>query len=279
MKRILCVMLAVICAVFLLAGCGEEVVLKEPPKIGFVVATQFSEYRLGVIDGTIDKKDINELIDNPELVDFKSVDKGVSALKNNKLHGLIVPASYVDGILADNENMSKLYLTFIENEPCAIMRSSFDLRLSMNAACTDITRKGIADNIAIYHISGGKDAKYTRPEGFETFEDRNIRAGISTAEKSPLVYKDKDGNLCGINVDTAYEMAKFVGGNLEIIEFKNDDELFDALDNDEIDIAFANFMPSEEKPISTRYAYTHPYTNLSTEIIINGETPDIVNGI
>ena len=279
MKRILCCMLAVICAVFLLAGCGEEVVLKEPPEIGFVVATQFSEYRLGVVDGTIDKKDVNELIENPELVDFESVSKGVSALKNNNLHGLIVPASYVDGILADNENMSKLYLTFIESKPCAIMRSSFDLLISINASCTDITRKGIADNMAMYHISGGKDGKYERPSGYETFEDRNIRVGISTAEKSPLVYKDKGGNLCGINVDTAYEMAKYVGGNLEIIEFKNDDALFDALDNDEIDIAFANFIPSEENPISAKYAYSHPYTDLSTEIIINGETPDIVNGI
>lgn len=276
MKKFVCGMLAAISMISLFSACNEP--LKEPPQIGFLVAAQFSEYKLGVVDGMTDKKLVTDNIENPEISDFASVKKGVSALKNGKLHGLVVPAAYVDEILADNENMSKLYLTFIESKPCAITLAEHPFVLSANAAITDMTRNGKSSEIARFHLSGGKDADYTRPQDYDKVEGRVLRVGVSTSEKAPLVYKDKDGNLTGINVDTAYEIAKFICADIKFIEYKNNDELFAAVDADEIDIAFANFIPSEENPISSVYLYSHPYTDQSVEIIINGKTPEIANG-
>ncbi len=276
MKKVVSVLCAILFMVSILSACGKPI--KEAPKIGFMVADQFSGYRLGFVKGHISEDEITNVIDSPELVNFSSVKKGVSALKNNKIHGLVLPAMYANEVLAKNNDLSKLYLTFIEKEPCAISLASYDFAMQANAAITRIRNDGTAEKIAKANSGDGNET-YTRPSDYEKLSDRLVRIGIPSYEKAPLQYKDKDGNLCGINVDTAYEIAKGIYAEIEIKEYEDDEALFKALDEKEIDIILSEFIPSEEKPISTKYLYTHAYSDQSVHILINGPTPEAVNGL
>ncbi len=276
MKKIICGILAAMCMISLLSACGEPI--KEPPEVGFLVAAQFSGYRLGFVKDHISKDEITERIDSPDLVKFSSVGKAVNALKNNKIHGLVLPEKYANEEIEKNPDLSKLHMTFIEKKPCALHLAWYELSLPINAAATRIRNDGTAEKIAAANSGEGK-GDYTRPSDYDKVEGRLLRVGIPSFDKAPLHYKDSDGNLCGINVDTAYEFAKEIHAEIEIREYEDDAALMAALDSNEIDLAISEFIPSEENPISGKYSYTHEYTDQSVHILINGPTPAAANGL
>ena len=271
MKKIICGTLAVLSVLLMLSACGNKPI-KEPPEIGFLVADQFEGYRVGIVKGLTDEKDVTDNIPNPEVVTFSSVAKGLSALRGNKIHGLVLPAAETSYALEKHSDISKLYLTFMEREICAISIYDNKYAHGINATVTNIKNSGTADKIAASHSGNGK---YDRPTEYDKIDGRILRVGISEKTGAPLFYKDKKGEMCGINVDSAYEFAKGIRAELEIAAYPDNDALFKALDAGEIDLAMSDFVPSEETPISMKYLYTHPYCDLSTHILINGETPRI----
>ena len=48
-----------------------------------------------------------------------------------------------------------------------------------------------------------------------------------------------------------------------------------ALDADEIDIAMNEFVQEDHDPVSSKYYLTHSYADLSTDILIKGDTPRV----
>ncbi len=271
MKKLICGTLAVLSLVLMLSACTNEPI-KEPPEIGFLVADQFEGYRVGIVKGLTEEKEVTDNIANPEIVKFASVDKGLSALRENKIHGLVLPAAETAYALEKHSDISKLYMTFIEREICAISLADNKYSHGVNATVTTIANNGTSEKIAASHSA---DGKYDRPTEYDKVEGRSLRIGISEECGAPLFYKDKDGELCGINVDTAYELAKGIHSELLISTYPDDEALFKALDAGEIDLAMSDFVPNEETPLSTKYLYTHSYCDLSTHILINGETPRV----
>ena len=271
MKKIICGTLAVLSVFLMLSACGNEPI-KDPPEIGFLVADQFGGYRVGIVKGLTEKSEVTDNIPSPEVVKFASVDKGLSALRNDKIHGLVLPAVETAYALEKHSDISKLHVTFIEREICAISLSDNEYAHGINATVTAIRNNGTADMISEANLSKGD---YTRPTEYHKVDGRVLRVGVSEKTGAPLFYKDTNGESQGINIDTAYEFAKTIHAELEIKAYANDEELFKALDASEIDLAMSDFIPSEETPISAKYLYTHPYADLSTHILIKGETPRV----
>lgn len=276
MKKMICGIFAAVCMMYLFCAC-EAKPIKEPPKVGFLVPMQFDGYRVGYVKNLNSEEEITSKIDSPELVKYSSVNSAVKALRNNKIHGLVLPARYANEEVEKNKDLSKLYQTLIEEEICAITLAEYKFSTQINAAVTRIMNDGTADKIAKANSEG--KSGYARPKDYEKVEGRVLRVGVPKGENSPLIYKNNNGELCGINVDTAYEMAKGMYADIEISEFEDDKALFKALDEKEIDIALSAFVPSEENPISVKYFYTHPYSEQSVHILINGPTPAAANGL
>ncbi len=282
MKKIICGVLAVLSLTAVFSGCNKKESepakvdsIAAPPEIGFVVADQFEGYRVGYIGGLTKESVITDNITNPEVVKYDSVEKGIDALKNDQIHGLVLPSAFAKNALNTNDGISELYLTFIEQKLCAISLADNSRSHAVDAAITTITNNGTSEKIKMtnYGFAGG-DA-YTRPTDYDKVEGRVLRVGVAKDTGVPLVYKNDKGELCGINVDTAYEFAKGAHSDLELHEYDNDEALFAALDANEVDIILSKFIPSEENPISAKYLYTHPYTDVSVEILIKGDTPKI----
>ena len=281
MKKIICGTLAVLSLTALLAGCNktEEPAkvdsIAPPPEIGFVVADQFDGYRVGYVGGLTKENVITDNITNPETVKYPSVESAVEALLGDQIHGLVLPSAIASNTLSTTEGMSKLYLTFIKQELCAISLAENDRSHAVDAAITRITNDGTMDKIKMTNYGFGGDDPYTRPTDYDKVNGRVLRVGVAKNAGAPLVGKNSKGELCGINVDVAFEFAKGAHAELELIEYENDEALFAALDSSEIDIAISKFIPSEEKKISAKYRYTQPYTDVSVEILIKGGTPSI----
>lgn len=281
MKKLICGTLAVLSLTAVLSGCGKKGIdpakvdsIAPPPEIGFVVADQFDGYRVGIVDALTNENVVTDNITNPEVVKYSTVEKGIEALKNDQIHGLVLPSAFAENALKTNDGISKLYLTFIEQKLCAISLAENSRSHAIDAAITGISNDGTAEKIKMTNY-GLSDEAYSRPTDYDKVEGRVLRVGVAKNAGVPLVYANDKGELCGINVDTAYEFAKGAHADLELIEYDNDEALFAALDAGEVDIILSKFIPSEENPISAKYLYTHPYTDVSVEILIKGDTPKI----
>ncbi len=270
MKKIICGLLAAVSLLALLAGCGAPI--KEPPQIGFLVGNQFSGYRVGIVNSLNSEDEVVKEIGSPEIVKFSSVSKALSSLRNDKIHGVVLPAAYAEDALEKYSDISKLYVTFIEKKICGISDSHNEFAFGVNAAATTIQNNGMSKEIAAAHAGNGK---FVRPADYDKVEGRVLRVGVSSANGAPLCYKDKDGKLCGINIDTAYAFAERIHADLVISEYENDEALCKAIDDKEIDLALSDFINSKDNPLTLKYHFTHPYADISTHILIKGETPKV----
>ncbi|MBR5543118.1 MAG: transporter substrate-binding domain-containing protein [Oscillospiraceae bacterium] len=268
MKKLICGLLSALLMLSLFSACSDE--YKEPPQIGFLVAQQFGGYKLGTVDGLVDKKVITDNIDSPDIKTFASAEKGVSALKSKKIHGMVLPTVYIKNELENSDNFEKLYAPFVEKDIRALCLSSFESSIVVDAALTLIQNNGTADKIATAHSPYAKNAKepYARPEIVVKRKGATITIGICSDDNYPFNYRAEGGSLVGVNADVAHEIAAYMGRDLIIKEY-SEKELLKALDNGEVDIAMSAFSPSEEEPISTKYIASHPYYDASVDILIN----------
>ncbi len=264
MKKFISVILLSVLAVSLFSACGY----KEPPAIGFLVADQFDGYKLGTVEDLVPGKEIKELIGNPDIVKFSSVEKGLSALRNKKVHGMVLPAVYAHHELKKSDAFLPTEITFIEKRLRAISLNTQQFIMHIDTKFTSILRDGTAQKIADAHSPyANPDEPYVRPSDYKKIDGRVLTVGICSDDNYPLNYRNDAGELIGINVDIAYEMAAGARADLVIREYPSD-KLMDALDAGEVDFILNNYFEDEDNPISTKYLYSHNYCDASTYILI-----------
>lgn len=264
MKKFISIILLSVMAVSLFSACGY----KEPPEIGFLVADQFDGYKLGTVEELVSGKEIKELIGKPDIVKFSSVEKGLDALLNKKIHGMVLPAVYAHHELEKSHSFLPTEITFVEKQLRAISLSTQQFIMHIDTKFTSISRDGTAQKIADAHSPyANPDAPYVRPSDYEKIDGRVITVGICNDDNYPLNYRNDSGKLVGINVDIAYEMAAGARADLVIREYPSD-KLMKALDAGEVDFILNDYFEDENNPISTKYLYTHSYCDASTYILI-----------
>ncbi len=291
MKRFICGTLAIAMLCCLLASCGKKEGAKpnaqsqsgntvageylDPPQMGFLVAEQFTGYNLGNLSELVSESTITERIDSPVLINYTSVDTALSDLKNKKLHGVVLPAVYANEELKKNDtDLKKLELTFIDKQLRAICLINSNLAVPVDAAFTTMQSDGTSEKIAKqYTPYADKKSPYTRPKNYKKVNGRTIKVGISNKNAYPFNFRDDSGKLTGINVDTAYEMAKGAYAELEIKEYA-EDKLMDALTSGEVDFILSQYSLAEDEKIPGNLAYSHPYSDASTYIIIRSPLAD-----
>ncbi len=292
MKRFICGTLALTMLCCLLVSCGKKEAPNpnpqtqngntvageylDPPPMGFLVAEQFSDYNLGNLSELVPEATITERIDSPVLINYTSVDTALSDLKGKKLHGLVLPAVYANEELKKNDtDFKKLELTFIDKQLRAISLIDSKFAVPVDAAFTTMQSDGTSEKIAKqYTPYADKKNPYTRPKNYEKVDGRTIKVGISKSNAYPFNFRDDSGKLTGINVDTAYEMAKGAYAALEIKEYP-EDKLMDALKNGEVDFILSQYSLAADEKIPVTLAYSHPYSDASTYIIIRSPLAEV----
>ncbi len=277
MKRFLMLISAVLALVCVTASCGY----KEPPEIGFHAYEQFSGYKLGYVKGQVDDKMIKERVGNPELISYSTSESALEALRDKKIHGVVLPATDADSAL-NGTDFKRLEDTLDERKLCAVMRymppENNTFAMQINASITLMESDGTAKKISRTHSPSSKKTQTESPvsHDYEKVSGRKLTVGICSADAFPYNYRDESGNLVGINTDTAYAIAADLKAELVIKEYP-EDKLIDALVNGDVDVIFSQFTePSEDEEIDSRLSYSHPYYDDSTYILINNPVADLM---
>lgn len=277
MKRILKLAAAVLASACLMASCGY----KEPPEIGFHAFEQFSGYKLGYVKGQVDEKMIKERIGKPELVSYSTSENALNALREKKIHGVVLPASEADSALKSTD-FKKLEDTLDKKELCAVMRrmppENNTFAMQINSAITLLMSDGTAAKISRAHspASGKTEPENQVSRDYEKVSGRKLTVGISSSDAFPYNYRDASGNQVGINPDTAYAIAADLKAELVIKEYP-EDKLKDALKNGDVDVIFSQYTaPGENEEQDAAFTYSHPYCDASTYILINNPIADLI---
>ena len=270
MKKFISIILLSVMAVSLFSACGY----KEPPAIGFLVADQFDGYKLGTVEDLVPGKEIKDLIGDPDIVKFSSAEKGLSALRNKKIHGMVLPAVYAHHELEKTDDFIPTEITFVEKQLRAISLTTQEFIIHVDTAFTSILNNGTAQKIADAHSPyANPEDPYVRPSDYKKIDGRVITVGFCSDDNYPLNYRNDAGELVGINVDIAYEMAAGARADLVIKEYPAD-KLMEALDAGEVDFILNEYFEDEKNPISTKYLYSHNYCDASTYILIRSPMAD-----
>jgi len=270
MKKTVCGILAAVIMLSLLTSCGY----KEPPEVGFLVPEQFTGYKIGTVSDLVSKKVITEKIDSPRIVKVSSVEKGIEELLSKQIHGFALPAVYAINEMKKDPLVVCTYTPIVEKNLCAISLSSSPFVMHADAAITRMKNDGTMQRIADAHSPyADETAPYVRPADYDIIDGRTITIGICSDEAHPYNYRDNDGKLIGINVDTAYEIAKGAHAELIIKEYA-EDELIPALDSGDVDMILSQYFEDEENPISAKYLYSHHYCDASVYLLVRSVRAD-----
>lgn len=275
MKKLICLILASVLALGLLSGCS--IANNEPPEMGFLVAEQFTGYKLGTVEELVSEEFLCAEIDSPIVVKYDSVEEGLQDLRDNKIYGFALPGVYADMEIEKSYAFLKLALPFVDKQLRAVSMSSSKLVLPVDAAITSIRNDGTAEKIRrAYSPYADANDPYVRPTEFDTNKGRTITIGICSDEAYPYNFHDDNGALTGINVDVAYEIAKGISAELVIKEYAGD-KLFEALEAGEVDIIMSQYFLSEDDKVDVKYTYSDTYCDASTHIIIRGPMADFTD--
>ncbi len=282
MKKILCAALAVALAGCMFSGCSTS--KKEdtppegfltPPEMGFLVADQFVGYKLGTVPSLVPEKTIKDAIPGSYVLTYKNATKALHSLAERDIHGMVLPVLYADEEIRRTPGIGKIEQTFIEQPVCAIFLNNSNYVLPADAAFTSIKATGKAKKIALSHSPYASDEiVYTRPTEYEKVPGRVVRIGICSDENYPYNYK-KDGELVGINVDVAYEVAAGANAELEIKEYPKN-KLEEALKNKEVDIILSDYSCSDDlyeegSDLDRSFLYSESYYDASLVIVVKNE--------
>ncbi len=271
MKRVICAVLAAMTLLLMLSACSSG--YKEPPKGGFIVTEHFSGYKLGIIKNQIEPSTVKEKIENPKIVSYNSVDDGLNALRDKQIHGLVLPAIYANNAIEKSSDFKKLMDTFEKKELCAISMDTSKLIMPIDAAITLIKSNGTIDKIVAKHIQNAEHAdEYTAPTNYNKVSGRTITVGLSNESAFPYTYRDTVGDIVGINIDVAREIAADCAAELVIKEYP-ENKLTEALENGEVDFIMSQFSKKEDAPKS--HIYSDSYFDASTYILLRSPLADV----
>lgn len=274
MKKFICGLISAILIISLFTACAEKE-LKAPPPIGFVVAEQFTDYKLGTVPSLVSKKTITDNIDSPIVVKYNSIEKGLDALLNKKISGFVLPAFYANLAVEENDNFIKMQYPFIDRQIRGICKNDPSVFMLVETEITKLKTLKTGEKIArSYAKYPGDGETYVREENFETTGDKTLTVGICSDEAYPFNFK-KDGKLTGINVDVAYEIAKGMKAELVIKEYTQDD-LLPAFEAGEVDLILSQFTYTEGDKVPSGQHYTAPYYDDSTLILLRSALADIL---
>ncbi len=93
----------------------------------------------------------------------------------------------------------------------------------------------------------------------------------------PFEMIDKKGNMVGFDMDIAQAMAKALGVELKVVDFKDFDAILPALGSGQIDLILAGMTITPERALSVNFS--KPYFNSGQSVLVNVKHKDQVKTV
>lgn len=182
------------------------------------------------------------------LADLLAGNLDCAAASENTAKRLLSESGRVKQLSSSLADETYRFITALENPDLAS-----DLDAALSAIKADGTLKGLTDAC----LSGEKCPENAVPE------DAEALTVAVTPEFPPYCFTDEDGNLCGLDVETAKAVCARIGLRAEFSEVASD-KAVSAVQNGRAAFAAGRFAEDEE----TQVLFSAPYMQTSLKIIV-----------
>jgi len=101
----------------------------------------------------------------------------------------------------------------------------------------------------------------------EILTRKKLRVGVCKSWEAPFYYKNKNGDLTGIDIDIARKIAKELGVEVEFIFTDDWNQLIDLITQNKIDMSLSYISITPKRSI--RVAYSREYCSVKQTFLVN----------
>ncbi|MDD2956146.1 MAG: transporter substrate-binding domain-containing protein [Oscillospiraceae bacterium] len=281
MKKILALLISVVMACGMLAGCGSTPVSSSesstapsessessepaPEETGWVITAAEDLYgkKIGVQAGTTGETFVTENITDAEILSYKTGIDASLDLKAGALDAVVIDELPAKSIVDANDDLQIVDINLaIEEYAIAVKKGNTELLNSINATIAKIKGDGTYESLVAAFMPA--DGNIVIPEALATEGDTAVIMGTSTGFP-PFEYTDGAGDPVGFDISMSQLIAADMGVKLQVEDMAFD-SLLSALDTGVIDFAAAGMSITEERLASVDFS--EPYYSSKQVIII-----------
>ena len=263
-KRILCLLFALLMVVSILAGCSD----KAEQQKKFETFEDFENARLGVFTGSVFDRQTGELFPNAKKYNFDSVVDLLVNLDENKIDGFLLDCAFYSAI-----GWEKNGYCAIESDKTTLSEFGFitsstekgnKINKELNEFIAKMNENGGAKKLADKWFSG------TRPTEFEDYksltgENGTIHVSLTDTDP-PLTYRSEDV-LTGFDFEYIILFAREYGYKLEpsTVDFEF---ILGSVQTGKYDLGISGITITDERKEALNF--TNPYYQSPVVMVTKG---------
>ena len=209
---------------------------------------ELKEVKIGVLEGTIFKKFSENLNLNFEIYEYKSSKEIIDSLRNKKIEAYLTTLEEAQNIIMHNDDIT--YIKILENENLQEYQYSFVAK-NENQNTLGIFQNQYEDYHIDYEVNyywNGFDESLYNINKTSRSDDisKKIKIGLRM-DNIPFSYNNSKGELTGYAINHIYNTFD----NVELLEFKSNEELIEAVQKGTVNVSAGYF--SEKENINKNY--------------------------
>ena len=259
MKKLLTVVLCVVLAVSVLAGCGGT--------DGKTIASveDLSGAKIAVQEGTTGDVYVTDEVDGAQVSRFKRAVDAAIDLKNGKVDAVVIDDQVAKDLVAEIDGLTILPDVLTEEQyAIAMPKGGADMVETVNKVIAEATESGLIDTIRKAYIDKDEAALAELAAKEEPAGEMKLIMGTN-AEFAPFEYLDDNGEIVGYDIEIAKEIARAMDCEL-VIENMAFDSLIAALNSGKVDLVIAGMTANDER--RQQVDFSDNYYNAAQVIIV-----------
>ena len=206
---------------------------------------ELKEVKIAVLEGTIFKKFSENLNLNFQISEYKSRKEIIDSLRNKKIEAYITTLEEAKNIIMHNNDIS--YINIDDNQTLQDYQYSFVTKNESKNILSTFQYFYSNYYYVYYEVNydwNGFDESLSKINKTSRSDDisKKIKIGLRM-DNIPFSYNNSKGELTGYTINHFYSTF----GNIELLEFKSNEELIEAVQNGTVNISAGYFSEKENK--------------------------------
>ncbi len=255
-KKILAVVLALVCVGTVFAGCSSN-------------SNSTNSLTIAVEKGSAGEAEAQNLTDS--VVSMQSQAKAIQEVKAGTADACIIDSTMANSLTKEGSSFDDLgYTLKLTTEVYAIgFRKGSDMTAKVNAIIDELSNDGTLKTLSDkYGIDLAEDEKASENEVSLNEYDNIVKKGklvVGVTDYEPIDYKDENGEWTGFDADFARAVAAKMGVEVEFVEIDWDNKFIE-LESGTIDCIWNGMTVSDS--VTTNCDISKPYAGNSQVVVM-----------
>lgn len=243
-KKILCLILAVVMLSACFAGCNGQT---NDEKKEFLAFEDFKDAKLGVLTGSEYDRLTQELFPDSKKFQFSDVTDLILSLESDKIDGFLLDSAYYSAIGWEKQGYKSIQSDNYATVSYAFMLSKSEMakkvKSELDEFITEMKSNGGIETLAEKWLSGRKPTEF---EDYSTLSGENGTISVAVSDSDMPLSFVSEGIARGFDVEIMIAFAKEYGYKLDLVAVDFEAKL-GGIESNKYDIAIGGITVTDER--------------------------------